>query len=132
MRAFLRRHPWFSAVMAMLLLFATSGTSITRMTCLSGGHSVLAVGLIGDCCPDEEHDGDALLATCCDFGSATSPVEDLLPGGSGEYQLLPFTLIPDGAAVKDTAPLRRIGWLQTRPPSHNAPDRLSRLGSWLI
>lgn len=51
----------------LLLLLTTAAPALARMTCLSGGHSVVQVGTTGDCCPHDEHgDGPTVQATCCD------------------------------------------------------------------
>jgi hypothetical protein len=71
MRAFLHSNRWASVLVAVLLLFATSGMAITRMTCLVGGHSVVSLGTMADCCPeDEPSDVPTVKAECCALSSA--------------------------------------------------------------
>lgn len=58
------------------MLFATSGLMLSRMTCLMSGRSVVAFGMLEDCCPDEEqHQGDSLAPVCCVFAQAAADVE---------------------------------------------------------
>jgi hypothetical protein len=117
---------------ALLLLFATAGPSLSRMTCMRSGHSTVALGKLADCCPEEEGTGAGFTATCCDFGYASSPVDELLPSGSQEAALL--AALPLLTALTETPPrpAHRIGWLETRPPPLDGPERLSRMRIRLI
>lgn len=55
MRRFFQHNRWLTVLVACLLLFATSGLSLSRATCLMSGHSLLSAGLASDCCEDQEH-----------------------------------------------------------------------------
>lgn len=123
MRRFLHRHRWFTFMVAGMLVFATSGLMLSRMTCLIGGHSVYGIGLLEECCPEDEHSAEATIkAECCSIGAA-DPLELELLSHSlldlGEVLLdlesTPFVLIP-----LPTQP--PIHWLQSRPPPHLLDD----------
>lgn len=62
--------------MVGLLLFATSGLMLSRMTCLMSGRSVLAFGMLEDCCPEQERpEGASLAPVCCVYAQAAADVE---------------------------------------------------------
>lgn len=128
MRAFLLKNRWATAWVACLLLFATSGTSLSRMTCLQGGHSVLSLGRADACCP-EESGGDlpSLKADCCSLTSAT--LEGIHVVASSSVVLNALFLALDAAPihlVKEyvQGPVR---WLDGRPPPMDGSDRLVSL-----
>lgn len=133
MRRFLQHNRWVTVLVACLLLFATSGFSLSRMTCLMGGHTVLSFGQADDCCPDSEgSDGPVLTADCCALTQAkldgvsmiTSNTLDIDPGilVSGTWVLCAFEA---PAAVP-------LGWLYSRPPPMSTPERLASFGTFLI
>ena len=133
MRRFLLHNRWAAVLVASLLLFATSGLSISRMTCLFSGHTVLSFGQLDDCCPDEQGGGQATFkATCCAFTQATSDRVVLIH--ANPLDIVPFFMVSDVVpfltmAVAATLPHR---WLDGRPPPLSAPDRLAVLGTYLI
>ncbi|MEX1132719.1 MAG: hypothetical protein WEC15_05810 [Flavobacteriales bacterium] len=89
MRRLLQCHRWATLSVVVLLLFATSSMALSRMTCLMSGHSILALGMIDDCCPEPEPtEGATIAPVCCVFGQAALDVEPLLPSTSME--LLPL------------------------------------------
>ncbi len=89
MRRLLQRHRWATISVVLLLLFATSGMALSRMTCLMSGHSVVSFGILEDCCPEPEpSEGPAVAPVCCVFGQAALDVEPLLPGASLEMMPL--------------------------------------------
>ena len=59
-------------------MVATSGMTISRMTCLIGGHSALSIGTLADCCPDEGHDGPIIQAQCCVHGSVKGEQQEYI------------------------------------------------------
>ena len=67
----IRQNKWSATLLAVLLLFVTSGFALSRMTCLSAGHSVVSVGLLDDCCPDEAPSTVPVIKeTCCAVSQA--------------------------------------------------------------
>jgi hypothetical protein len=125
-------HPLGVVILLALLLFATSGPSIAHMTCLAEGHSTLSMGLMADCCPEEEHEGPTLAPLCCDFGMASSPVDELIPAGGHEQVVLLSVASAHGWAAQSGVRSVRIPWLATRPPPEDPVHRLSRLSIWRI
>ena len=120
-------------MVAGLMLFAISGTTLSRMTCLAGGHSVLSFGLAGDCCPDAEAAGGSTVkATCCEFSQARSLTPAFVP--HAPLDLTPVLMVLDAvpmtvAFLRTSAP---CGWLQSRPPPMSSPERLASFGVFLI
>ena len=132
MRRFLHRNRWATLSVVALLMFATSGLMLSRMTCLISGHSILALGLLEDCCPEEDHDMATISAVCGEVGQ-TSVFEGTFVGHSGPdlvalllcLDAAPFTVL----TLPEPAPL---AWLESRPPPAFAGERLATLGSLLI
>jgi hypothetical protein len=80
MRQVLQQHRWATLLVVGLLLFTTSGLMLSRMTCLMSGRSVVAFGMLEDCCPDPERSEGATIApVCCVFGHAAADVEPFMP-----------------------------------------------------
>jgi len=77
-RKFLQYNRWATALVACLFMVATSGMTISRMTCLIGGHSALSIGTLADCCPDEGHDGPIIQAQCCVHGSVKGEQQEYI------------------------------------------------------
>lgn len=117
--------------MALLLLLATSGVTVSRMSCLISGHSELSLGLADDCCPEEEHGGSSVEATCCDFDQAGTDRIDVLPGSQLEFISLPVIEAvsqPDARISAHLAP----HWLESRPPLLSGLERLTLVRRFLI
>lgn len=128
MRRLLLRHRWTSYLVTGLLLFATSGATLSRMTCLMGGHSVLSLGLATECCPKSDTDGVPVLkSTCCDVTEARLGQPDLLP--SEQLAMDPFLNGVSWMAPPSIASELVLWpeWLETRPPPKDAPERLAFL-----
>jgi len=133
MRRFLLRNRWATLSMVGLLLFAISGTAVSRMTCLMGGHSVLSFGTSVDCCPAPQEDGGSTIkAECCEFSLAKSDLSDVLP-------VLPLAWLANAVQVDEVAwhaalagVAVRIEQLDGRPPPGTAPERLALLSRYLI
>ncbi len=126
MRSFLQRNKWATYIVVGLFLLATSGTAISRMTCLEGGHSVVSLGMATDCCPEPEHgDFPTVKATCCEFDLVKGDGSDYLP--NTYIDLLPAALILDHAMVSIalSTPVRATTWLCSRPPPLSVTDRLA-------
>lgn len=86
MRSLLQRHSWATLTVVVLLLFATSGMALSRMTCLISGHSIVGLGMLEDCCPEPEPaEGATIAPVCCVFGQAALDLEPLMPGASLEF-----------------------------------------------
>ena len=134
MEAF-RANRGFSVLVAVLLLLTTAAPALVRMSCLSGGHSVLSIGQADDCCPQEDHHGDGpqLRARCCEM-ERTAPVHAAFTMENGHSTLAVVTPAP--AVHIDLVPRSAIlvpGYaFVPRPPPLLAAQRLSRVGSFLI
>lgn len=133
MRLFLQRHRWITVLTVALLLFATSGLSLSRMTCLMGGHSVLSIGQGDDCCPAEENGtGATVEATCCAFTEAALHEVQLLPTLANGIDLLLMAL--DAAPMVQAGPVPAVPvrWLESRPPPIAVMERLRTLRILLV
>ena len=128
MRQFLRYNRWATVLVACFFMLATSGVSMSRMTCLIGGHSVISLGTMDDCCPEQRgNDGPVLKAQCCLHavvkGEQTNYIThqdvDLAPALIALYAA-PRLVLSEGLAPMNFS-------LETRPPPLNAPDRLAVL-----
>ncbi len=128
MRRFLHRNTWATYCVVGLFMLAISGVAVSRMTCMSGGHVVVSVGTVADCCPEAEHDDLPMVkAQCCDLAVAQSEQQDYLP--NPDVDLAPMLLALDGALMT-TVPVAKVTpttWLRSRPPPLDVPDRLSAL-----
>jgi hypothetical protein len=133
MRHFLHRHRWLTVMVAMLLVVATSGMTLSRMTCLIGGHSIWSIGLMEECCPHpEEQDLATISSHCCDVGQASGTGDPLLGHSGPDMEVL---LVIAGATPFSTIVLpaqRPLNWLLSRPPPCDPGDRLVDLGTFLI
>ena len=128
MRPFLDRNKWLTYLVVGIFLLATSGTAISRMTCLEGGHSVVSLGMATDCCPEAEHgDFPTVKATCCEFDLVKGDRSEYLPNPDND--LLPTAPILDHAMVSIAlpAPVRVTSWLGSRPPPLSVNDRLAAI-----
>ena len=117
--------------MAVLLLLATSGITVSRMSCLISGHSELSLGIADDCCEDEGHKGTSVEATCCDLEQAGTDRLDVLPASQMQFVALPCTEFVSvlSACLSERFVLR---WLDSRPPPMRGLDRLAWVSSFLI
>lgn len=130
MRRFLLKHRWATILVVGLMLFATSGATLSRMTCLMGGHTVLSFGLADDCCPEPESGSHAVLkATCCEFSEAKGATVTFIANNT--LALVPVLMALD--AVPVTIGLEEgsmpFAWLDSRPPPLSRPERLASIGS---
>ena len=132
MRRFLHKNRWATMMVVALLMFATSGISLSRMTCLIGGHSEWSIGLIDECCPDADHDMATIEAECCEIGQtdrfqgifvahADLDIDALLL----VLDAVPFSII----SISDHVP---AFVLEERVPPDETGDRLAVLGSFVI
>jgi len=127
----LRRNRWALATMALLLLLATSGLTVSRMSCLISGHSELSIGIVDDCCPEEDHEGTSVEATCCDLEKAGAQRFDLLPSTELVLIALPateFVSLPGECLTERVSPR----WLDSRPPPLSGLERLTLERCFLI
>ena len=132
MRRFLHKHRWTVHLVVALLLFATSGTMVTRMTCLIGGHTELTIGLAEECCPHEEHAGAVIGPQCCDIGQ-TDQLESSFIVQADLDLLGIFLALGSAPFITFTTPdPTPIAWLQSRPPPVDFGERSARTGTLLI
>lgn len=134
MRRILQRHRWATLGVVCLLLFATSGLMLSRMTCLMSGRSVVAFGTLEDCCPDPERSSEASIApVCCVFGHAAVDVEPFKPSEPMAQVALPFAVV---GFVKpfELALTEDVGTatLRGRAPPLPAPARLALFATYRI
>ncbi|MBL0127125.1 MAG: hypothetical protein IPP83_06625 [Flavobacteriales bacterium] len=133
MRHFLQQHRWATVLVVFLLLFATSSMTLSRMTCLMGGHSVLSFGPADDCCPDaEKPEGTAVKAICCAFTEARLDRTSVIPVAGLDLGVLLAEL--DGAPTMIIAlpVMEPVRWWDGKPPPRSLPDRLAELQVMLI
>lgn len=94
MRRILQRHRWATLGVVGLLLFSTSGLMLSRMTCLMSGRSVVAFGMLDDCCPEPERSTHATVApVCCVFGHAAADVEPFMPTEAMAQVAVPYAVV---------------------------------------
>ncbi|MBK6543306.1 MAG: hypothetical protein IPG10_18860 [Flavobacteriales bacterium] len=114
--------------LALLLLFAAAAPSLSRMTCLQGGHSQLMLGDLRDCCPElPASDGPSIKAQCCVTSTAAA---DLAHFVLAQGTVLPdhhalVALLPAQNAPLPPPPVQTASW--RGPPPLYAPARLARL-----
>jgi hypothetical protein len=134
MRRILQRHRCITLGVVALLLFATSGLMLSRMTCLMSGRSVLAFGTLEDCCPDpEKPEGASIAPVCCVFGQAAADVEPFMPTEAMAQVAVPFAEV---GFVKpfELALTEEVGTatLRDRAPPPPATTRLALLATFRI
>lgn len=128
MRSFLHNNRWASVLVAVLLLFATSGMAITRMTCLLGGHSVVSLGALEDCCPaDEGSDVPTVKAECCALSSAQTTGDPFV--GHDDSSMAPLLAVLQNVPCETMAavPMVLPKKPKSGPPPLRAQERLSVL-----
>lgn len=133
MRRLLHRYCWVNLLVVGLMLFATSGASLSRMTCLTGGHSVLSFGLAEDCCPADDNHADATLkATCCELSQAKAGTITFVPSAAMVFtpELMVLDVAPVMVALERSSVPR--AWLEGRPPPLRTGERLASIGSLLL
>jgi hypothetical protein len=125
------RRPWALAVLAGLLLVSTSGITVSRMTCLLSGRSVLSLGRAADCCPPDEHDGPALQAACCAVVQAGAERADLVHAAAPLCVALPLADAAPRWSPRETA-VPAVPVRDSRPPPLAGRARLVRESRFLI
>lgn len=134
MRRILQRHRWATLGVVGLLLFATSGLMLSRMTCLMSGRSVVALGSLEDCCPDpEKPEGASIAPVCCVFGHAAADVEPFMPSEAMAQVAVPFTAV-GFAKPFELALTEDVGTatLRDRAPPLPATARLALFATYRI
>jgi len=124
MRRSLFIRSFFSPLLVGLLLFATSGAALSRMTCLMSGQSVLELGLLADCCPEPpSSDVPTLSAQCCLFSEASAERTPFVPVQSFTVLLVPVVAVFSFSAdvVLDQRPL--LAALNNGPPPLKGAER---------
>ncbi|HRH39876.1 MAG TPA: hypothetical protein PK760_16115, partial [Flavobacteriales bacterium] len=112
---------------ACVLLFVTSGISLTRMTCLMSGRTTVSLGALNDCCADDGSGGASLETQCCLIVQASMPQVHVVLSKSVTPSIVvaPFVFAPP--AVLLTATARSVRLDHDRPPPLLPGDRLARL-----
>ena len=122
------------SVLAMLvLLMGTAAPALARMTCVAGGHSVLSVGQVEDCCPENDAQGATVSATCCEMWEARPQRSDFVPAVNAMVPVPVATLHPGSVS----APLRMVTQAPTdahisRPPPLPRAQRQASIGVFII
>jgi hypothetical protein len=124
MRSVLQRNRWITMIMVAVFLLASSGTMLSRMTCLIGGHSELSIGLVDDCCPEEATDGPSISATCCATSATRSDLQDYLPNADLILQPVIAVVGQTWSIMGPVMQGSNIAWCDTRPPPISGFDRL--------
>lgn len=128
----LRRNRWIMAAMAMLLLLATSGISVSRMTCVMSGRSTVSLGQAKDCSPGNEAKSKAFEATCCDFGQAGGDRINLVQAAPLASLALPVADAAPVAPPQPSAGHAVVRWPDSRPPPLQVLERLAHVRCFLI
>ena len=131
----LRTHRWLAALAALLLLLGTAAPALVRMSCLSGGHTVVSIGQAEDCCPKDQphHDGAQLRARCCEM-ERTAPERDAFTTESGFSFATVFMRTPEAHLWPASHPMAAISGygFTSRSPPLLTTERLSRVCGFLI
>lgn len=118
----------------LLLLMATALPAMVRMQCISAGHTVVQLGVTGDCCPLEEHtDRTTVKALCCEVTNTNSNIQDFREGPSMGVPL-PVAVVNgvhDPSVARATAPAQ-LRLYSVRPPPPTIGRHLATLGTLLI
>ena len=122
------------SVLAMLvLLMGTAAPALARMTCVAGGHSVLSVGQVEDCCPDEDAHTSTVSATCCEMWEARPQRSDFVPVVNAMVPLPVAMLNPCPLfAPVALAPQATTDAHISRPPPLPRAQRLASTGVFII
>jgi len=117
-------------MVAGLLLLTTTSFSVSRMTCLMSGRTVLSWGMAADCCLERDSDGGPQLkAQCCVFSAANSDQHDYLPPTNTLW--VPASLALDVSPVFTMPPIAQVfaaRAMDDRPPPIGVAHRLALLG----
>lgn len=129
MRAFFDRHTWITYLVVGLFLLATSGTAISRMTCLEGGHSILSLGITTGCCPEEEGLSDVpeFRPACCELAFVQGERDNYLPNVGFDFFVEEIDLWHMVVDISLPHRMPVISWLGSRPPPLSGPDRLAAI-----
>ena len=111
-----------------LLLFATAGPVLSRMTCLMSGRSVVALGDGKACCPEQERtDTPTLKGVCCTFSVVKAAELDLRQADATEVHM-PVQVVMERHVPSEGQPLTRpVFAVEARPPPITALQRASQL-----
>lgn len=74
----LRSHG-LTLLAVLVLLLGTAMPAMLRMTCLAGGHSVVSMGQVEDCCPKPDASTTSVSATCCELWEARPQRSEFVP-----------------------------------------------------
>lgn len=133
MNQYIRQNKWSAALLAVLLLFVTSGFALSRMTCLSAGHSVVSVGLAEDCCPEDATSAVPVLkAQCCAITQAVGSTDPFTPHVELALDLAAMQVEHAPLHVEYFVSVRAVPRAESRPPPKLLSVRLAANGSFLI
>lgn len=128
MRQFLQHNKWATYLVVGFFMLATSGLALTRMTCLSAGHSVLSVGVADACCAEEA------LATfptvkpvCCEVHLVQGGLEEYLPHAPLDLVFFAWAVCDVLAPVPAPQRVVPATWLGSRPPPLSVHERLAAI-----
>lgn len=128
MQAFLHRHTWVTYLVVGLFLLASSGTALSRMTCLEGGHSTLSLGMATSCCPAEEQTAlPTYTPYCCVLETVQGTRDNYLPHEVLQLAVADVVMLHVVPQVFTYRTPPQFNWLASRPPPLSAPDRLAVL-----
>ncbi|GEM_PF-3338125 len=129
----IRQNKWSAALLAVLLLFVTSGFALSRMTCLSAGHSVVSVGLADDCCPDDAPSAIPVVkATCCAITQAVGYTDPFTQHVELALDLTATVVDQEPVRIALFQPTRVLPRGEAIPPPLLLSVRLAANGSFLI
>lgn len=122
------------SILAMLvLLMGTAAPALARMTCVVGGHTVLSVGQVEDCCPANETHTATVSATCCEMWEARPQRSDFVPAVNAMVPLPVAMLHPRPLfAPIALAPQATTDAHISRPPPLPRAQRLASTGVFII
>ena len=129
----IRSNNWLALPVMGLLLALVAAPMLSRMDCLISGRSTFAIGSMEDCCPLDEHGGQATIdATCCEYAEA-SPVKDgYLPSMPVGIDVQTMMALAPLFAVIPEAGKTLIDPLASRPPPLAVPLRLAHISRLLL
>lgn len=122
------------SVLAMLvLLMGTAAPALARMTCVIGGHTVVSIGQVEDCCPAEDTHTATVSATCCEMWEARPQRSDFVPAVNAMVPM-PVAILQPGPSF---APVILAAQASTdahisRPPPLPLAQRLASTGVFII
>ena len=119
--------------MVGLLVLATSGLMLSRMTCLMSGRSVVTVGPSMECCPAEPASNVPVIkGVCCAFSAIQPPDTEYVPVTAMTVSCPVTAGIPLSASTVQLVPLKLARTYPCRPPPGSMAKRLASLQVYRI